>query len=68
MSIAISDLKIKIISFLDYYLPDIFPFQRDSILFKGKVESESEFEKSRMSFYNIKKSYHDELNAIYSQK
>jgi multidrug resistance efflux pump len=43
-------------------------YQRDSILFKGKVESESEFEKSRMSFYNVKKSYHDELNAIYSQK
>jgi multidrug resistance efflux pump len=43
-------------------------FQRDSTLFKGKVESEAEFERSRMNFYNIKKSYHDELNAIYSQK
>jgi multidrug resistance efflux pump len=43
-------------------------FKRDSILFKGKVESESEFEKSKMNFYSIKRSYHDALNAVVLQK
>jgi multidrug resistance efflux pump len=43
-------------------------FQRDSTLFKGKVESEAEFERSRMNYYNIKKNYHDGLNAIYAQE
>jgi multidrug efflux pump subunit AcrA (membrane-fusion protein) len=43
-------------------------FQRDSILFRGKVESEAEFERSRMNYYNVKKNYHDGLTGIYAQE